>query len=183
KRKEEEFDIRLGSVADPIATLSGGNQQKVVLSRELGRKLRLFIASQPTRGLDVGSIEFVHKRVIAERDSGTPCLIVSTELDEVYGLADRIAGMYSGRIVGIVGPDTSREALGLMMAGVPADEALAATAEATATADSADSAATADATATTSAASAADAASATASDASTESADDNSASPSAEETE
>src|SRR5699024_335569 len=143
-------------------------------SRELGRKLRLFIASQPTRGLDVGSIEFVHKRVIAERDSGTPCLIVSTELDEVYGLADRIAVMYSGRIVGIVGPDTSREALGLMMAGVPADEALAATA---------DSAATAEATATTSAASAADAASATASDASTESADDNSASPSAEETE
>ncbi|TSI14169.1 ABC transporter ATP-binding protein [Brevibacterium aurantiacum] len=128
KKKVEEFDIRLGSVVDPIATLSGGNQQKVVLSRELGRDLRLFIASQPTRGLDVGSIEFVHKRVIAERDAGTPCLIVSTELDEVYGLADRIAVMYSGRIVGIVGADTSREALGLMMAGVPADEALAATA-------------------------------------------------------
>ncbi|WP_231442147.1 ABC transporter ATP-binding protein [Brevibacterium zhoupengii] len=128
KQKVEEFDIRLGSVVDPIATLSGGNQQKVVLSRELGRELRLFIASQPTRGLDVGSIEFVHKRVIAERDAGTPCLIVSTELDEVYGLADRIAVMYSGRIVGIVGADTSREALGLMMAGVPADEAFAATA-------------------------------------------------------
>ncbi|WP_426937308.1 ABC transporter ATP-binding protein [Brevibacterium sp. LE-L] len=127
KKKVEEFDIRLGSVVDPISTLSGGNQQKVVLSRELGRELRLFIASQPTRGLDVGSIEFVHKRVIAERDSGTPCIIVSTELDEVYGLADRIAVMYSGRIVGIVGADTSREALGLMMAGVPADEALAAT--------------------------------------------------------
>ncbi|MDN5594498.1 MAG: ATP-binding cassette domain-containing protein, partial [Brevibacterium sp.] len=128
KQKVEEFDIRLGSVVDPIATLSGGNQQKVVLSRELGRELRLFIASQPTRGLDVGSIEFVHKRVIAERDAGTPCLIVSTELDEVYGLADRIAVMYSGRIVGIVGANTSREALGLMMAGVPADEAFAATA-------------------------------------------------------
>ncbi|PCC54555.1 ABC transporter ATP-binding protein [Brevibacterium aurantiacum] len=128
KQKVEEFDIRLGSVVDPIATLSGGNQQKVVLSRELGRELRLFIASQPTRGLDVGSIEFVHKRVIVERDAGTPCLIVSTELDEVYGLADRIAVMYSGRIVGIVGANTSREALGLMMAGVPADEAFAATA-------------------------------------------------------
>nr|WP_209044156.1 ABC transporter ATP-binding protein [Brevibacterium marinum] len=128
KQKVEEFDIRLGSVVDPIATLSGGNQQKVVLSRELGRELRLFIASQPTRGLDVGSIEFVHKRVIAERDVGTPCLIVSTELDEVYGIADRIAVMYSGRIVGVVGADTSREALGLMMAGVPADEAFAATA-------------------------------------------------------
>ncbi|MDN5634531.1 MAG: heme ABC transporter ATP-binding protein, partial [Brevibacterium sp.] len=96
--------------------------------RELGRDLQLFIASQPTRGLDVGSIEFVHKRVIAERDAGTPCLIVSTELDEVYGIADRIAVMYSGRIVGIVDADISREALGLMMAGVPADEALAATA-------------------------------------------------------
>ncbi|GAA1632055.1 MULTISPECIES: ABC transporter ATP-binding protein [Brevibacterium] len=125
KKKVDEFDIRLGSIADPISTLSGGNQQKVVLSRELGRELRLFIASQPTRGLDVGSIEFVHKRVIAERDTGTPCIIVSTELDEVYGLADRIAVMYSGRIVGIVGPETSREALGLMMAGVPAEEALA----------------------------------------------------------
>ncbi|WP_181273191.1 ABC transporter ATP-binding protein [Brevibacterium oceani] len=131
KKKVDEFDIRLGSVVDPISTLSGGNQQKVVLSRELGRELRLFIASQPTRGLDVGSIEFVHKRVIAERDAGTPCIIVSTELDEVYGLADRIAVMYSGRIVGIVGPETSREALGLMMAGVPADEALAATADST----------------------------------------------------
>ncbi|WP_210602920.1 ABC transporter ATP-binding protein [Brevibacterium oceani] len=131
RSKVDEFDIRLGSVVDPISTLSGGNQQKVVLSRELGRELRLFIASQPTRGLDVGSIEFVHKRVIAERDAGTPCIIVSTELDEVYGLADRIAVMYSGRIVGIVGPETSREALGLMMAGVPADEALAATADST----------------------------------------------------
>ncbi|WP_166973120.1 ABC transporter ATP-binding protein [Brevibacterium atlanticum] len=131
RSKVDEFDIRLGSVVDPISTLSGGNQQKVVLSRELGRELRLFIASQPTRGLDVGSIEFVHKRVIAERDAGTPCIIVSTELDEVYGLADRIAVMYSGRIVGIVGPDTSREALGLMMAGVPAEEALAATADST----------------------------------------------------
>ena len=161
KRKEEEFDIRLGSVADPISTLSGGNQQKVVLSRELGRQLRLFIASQPTRGLDVGSIEFVHKRVIAERDSGTPCLIVSTELDEVYGLADRIAVMYSGRIVGIVGPDTSREALGLMMAGVPADEALAATADPSSATD----------------------ASSAAEPVSPEPADDNSATPSAEETE
>ncbi|MCT4574529.1 heme ABC transporter ATP-binding protein, partial [Bacillus thuringiensis] len=76
------------------STLSGGNQQKVVLSRELGRPLRLLVASQPTRGLDVGSIEFVHKRIIAERDSGTPCVIVSTELDEALNLADRIAVMY-----------------------------------------------------------------------------------------
>src|SRR5699024_1243866 len=103
KRKDEEFDIRLGSAGDPISTLPGGKQQKVVLSRGLGGQLRLFIASQPTPGLAVGSIEFVHKRVIAERDPGTTCLIVSTELDEVYGLADRIAMMYSGPGVGIVG--------------------------------------------------------------------------------
>ena len=85
-----------------MGTLSGGNQQKVVLARELSRPLRLFIASQPTRGLDVGSIEFVHKRVIAERDHGTPVMIVSTELDEVMQLADRIAVLYRGRLVGIV---------------------------------------------------------------------------------
>ena len=165
KKKVEEFDIRLGSVSDPISTLSGGNQQKVVLSRELGRELRLFIASQPTRGLDVGSIEFVHKRVIAERDAGTPCIIVSTELDEVYGLADRIAVMYAGRIVGIVGPETSREALGLMMAGVPAYEALEATAGSTSTDDAANPADDAEPAAT-----------------SAGSADDDSATTSAEET-
>ncbi|WAL40194.1 ABC transporter ATP-binding protein [Brevibacterium sp. BRM-1] len=124
-KKVDEFDIRLTSIDDPISTLSGGNQQKVVLARELGRELRLLIASQPTRGLDVGSIEFVHGRIIAERDAGTPCIIVSTELDEVRNLADRIAVMYRGRIVGIVPGDTPRDALGLMMAGVPAAEAQA----------------------------------------------------------
>ena len=124
-KKVGEYDIRLTSIDDPISTLSGGNQQKVVLSRELGRPLRLLVASQPTRGLDVGSIEFVHKRIIAERDSGTPCVIVSTELDEALNLADRIAVMYRGRVVGIVPADTPRDVLGLMMAGVPEDEALA----------------------------------------------------------
>jgi simple sugar transport system ATP-binding protein len=125
QKKVGEFDIRLTSIDDPISTLSGGNQQKVVLARELGRPLRLLVASQPTRGLDVGSIEFVHKRIIAERDSGTPCVIVSTELDEVLNLADRIAVMYRGRVVGVVPADTPRDVLGLMMAGVPEDEALA----------------------------------------------------------
>ncbi|WP_029088010.1 ABC transporter ATP-binding protein [Brevibacterium album] len=125
EKKVEEFDIRLSSIDHPISTLSGGNQQKVVLARELGRPLRLLVASQPTRGVDVGSIEFVHRRIIAERDAGTPCVIVSTELDEVYNLADRIAVMYKGRLVGIVPPDTPRDVLGLMMAGVPEDEALA----------------------------------------------------------
>ena len=85
----------------------------------------LLVACQPTRGLDVGAIEFVHKRLIEERDRGTAVVIVSTELDEVVALADRIAVMYRGRIVGIVPPDTSREVLGLLMAGVPTEEALA----------------------------------------------------------
>ena len=115
-----EYDIRTGSVDSAVATLSGGNQQKVVIARELGRPLSLFVASQPTRGVDVGSIEFIHRRIVAERDTGTAVLIVSTELDEVYALADRIAVLFHGRLMGIVGPDTPREALGRMMAGEPA---------------------------------------------------------------
>ncbi len=118
-----EFDVRTPSIDAPAGTLSGGNQQKVVLAREMSRPLRLFIASQPTRGLDVGSIEFVHKRIVAERDNGTPVIIVSTELDEVLALADRIVVMYRGRIVGTVPGDTDRDVLGLMMAGVPLAEA------------------------------------------------------------
>jgi simple sugar transport system ATP-binding protein len=119
--KVEEFDIRTQSIATLAGQLSGGNQQKVVLARELSRDLRLFMAAQPTRGLDVGSIEFVHKRIIATRDAGIPVIVVSTELDEVVALADRIAVMYRGGIVGIVPGDTPREVLGLMMAGeVPA---------------------------------------------------------------
>ncbi|TDE97550.1 ABC transporter ATP-binding protein [Occultella glacieicola] len=119
----EEFDVRTPSVEAPISTLSGGNQQKVVLAREMSRPLKLFIASQPTRGLDVGSIEFVHKRIVAERDHGTPVIIVSTELDEVMALADRIAVMYRGKIIGIVGGDVDRDVLGLMMAGVAPESA------------------------------------------------------------
>ncbi|HEY6813789.1 MAG TPA: ABC transporter ATP-binding protein [Propionibacteriaceae bacterium] len=120
-----EFDIRTQSIEATVSSLSGGNQQKVVLARELSRSLALLVASQPTRGLDVGAIEFVHKRLVEERDRGTAVVISSTELDEVIALADRIAVMYRGRIVGIVPPDTSREVLGLMMAGVPTEEALA----------------------------------------------------------
>jgi simple sugar transport system ATP-binding protein len=117
ERLAEQFDIRTPSVGLTAGSLSGGNQQKVVLARELSRPLKLLIASNPTRGLDVGSIEFVHKRIIEERDSGAAVLIVSAELDEVVALADRIAVMYHGQIVGIVPPDTSRDTLGLMMAG------------------------------------------------------------------
>jgi simple sugar transport system ATP-binding protein len=126
-----EFDIRTQSVEAPVSELSGGNQQKVVLARELSRPLTALIANQPTRGVDVGAIEFLHSRLVAERDRGTAVLIVSTELDEVVALADRIAVMYRGKIVGIVPPDTSREVLGLMMAGVPTEEALASASVAT----------------------------------------------------
>ncbi|SDQ11926.1 ABC transporter ATP-binding protein [Quadrisphaera sp. DSM 44207] len=123
QEKVREFDVRTPSVDTPAGSLSGGNQQKVVLARELARPLQLFIASQPTRGLDVGSIEFVHRRIVAERDSGTPVIISSTELDEVVALADRIAVVYRGRVVGVVPADTPRDVLGLMMAGVPHEEA------------------------------------------------------------
>jgi len=119
-----EFDVRTESVQATASMLSGGNQQKVVLAREMSRPLRLFIASQPTRGLDVGSIEFVHKRIVAERDKGTPVIIVSTELDEVLALGDRIAVMYRGRVIGVVPANTDRDVLGLMMAGVPLEEAV-----------------------------------------------------------
>jgi simple sugar transport system ATP-binding protein len=141
ERRIAEFDVRTGSVDDAASTLSGGNQQKVVLAREMSRPLRLLVASQPTRGLDVGSIEFVHTRVVAERDNGTPVLIVSTELDEVLALADRILVMYRGRVVGVVPGGTDRDVLGLMMAGVPLDEATAQAAEHRTTLGAADAAA------------------------------------------
>jgi simple sugar transport system ATP-binding protein len=122
-QRVEEFDVRTQSIDTPVSSLSGGNQQKVVLARELSRPLQLLIASQPTRGLDVGSIEFVHKRLVRERDQGTAVILVSTEFDEIFALSDRIAVMYRGRIVGIVGPDTPWDQLGLMMAGFAPEEA------------------------------------------------------------
>ncbi len=125
--KVREFDVRTQSIDEKVGRLSGGNAQKVVLARELSRDLRLLVAAQPTRGLDVGSIEFVHKRIVATRDAGVPVVVVSTELDEVAALADRIAVMYRGGIVGIVPGNTSRDVLGLMMAGeAPADAGAAA---------------------------------------------------------
>jgi len=125
--KIAEFDIRTPGRTTAAGRLSGGNQQKIVLARELSRDLRLFVAAQPTRGIDVGSIEFVHKRIVETRDSGVPVIVVSTELDEVFALADRIAVMYRGTIVGIVPGTTSRDVLGLMMAGeLPAGTELAA---------------------------------------------------------
>ena len=127
EQKIGEFDVRAQGPATHVGRLSGGNAQKVVLARELSRPLRLFVAAQPTRGLDVGSIEFVHERIVQARDEGVPVIIISTELDEVIALADRIAVMYHGRIVGIVPGDTPRDVLGLMMAGeLPAGTELAA---------------------------------------------------------
>ena len=116
--KLKQFDIRAQSIFSQAKQLSGGNQQKVVLARELSRDLKLLVASQPTRGLDVGSIEFVHEQIVAARDSGIPVLIIATELDEATQLGDRVAVMYKGKIVGIVPPETPREELGKLMAGV-----------------------------------------------------------------
>lgn len=113
-----EFDVRAQSIFDTASSLSGGNKQKVVLARELSRSVKLVMASQPTRGLDVGSIEFVYQKLLAERSANRAILLVSSELDEVYALADRIAVIYKGEIVGIVDTTVSREKLGLMMAGI-----------------------------------------------------------------
>jgi ABC-type uncharacterized transport system ATPase subunit len=118
RERVSQFDIRTSSPDAPVSTLSGGNQQKVVVAREMSRPLRLFIAAQPTRGVDVGSIEFIHGRIVEERDVGTAVLVVSSELDEVVGLADRVAVMYRGRILATVSPDTPREEVGLLMAGI-----------------------------------------------------------------
>jgi simple sugar transport system ATP-binding protein len=120
KELVEQFDVRTPSAETVANKLSGGNQQKVVVARELSREVSLLIASQPTRGVDVGSIEFIHEQIIAERDAGKAVILISSELDEVLALADRIAVMYRGKIVGIVEPNTSREDLGKLMAGVTA---------------------------------------------------------------
>ncbi len=112
-----EFDVRTPSPTVPAATLSGGNQQKVVVAREFSRELRLLVLDQPTRGLDVGSVEFIHRQTIAKRDAGTAVLLVSAELDEVLELSDRIGVLYRGKLVGVLdGRDADREQVGLLMA-------------------------------------------------------------------
>jgi general nucleoside transport system ATP-binding protein len=113
----KEFDVRTTSAQTLVGTLSGGNQQKVILARELGHDHKVLIASQPTRGLDVGSIEFVHRRIVEQRDHGVAVLIVSAELDEIYALADRIAVVYEGKITGFRPPTVAAEELGRLMAG------------------------------------------------------------------
>jgi ABC-type uncharacterized transport system ATPase subunit len=126
KRLIEEFDIRTPSPATPVGSLSGGNQQKVIVAREFSRPIRLLIASQPTRGLDVGSIEYIHNRILEKRDDGVAVLLVSPELDEIMQLADRIAVMYRGKIVALIPSEqATKEIVGLYMAGMTPDQVAA----------------------------------------------------------
>ncbi|RLC68148.1 MAG: heme ABC transporter ATP-binding protein [Chloroflexi bacterium] len=119
EKRAQEFDVRTPSLMTPVSNLSGGNQQKVIVAREFSRPIQLLIASQPTRGLDVGSIEYIHRRIIEKRDQGTAVLLVSPELDEVMGLSDLIAVMYEGKIMDILpAEEATRERIGLLMAGV-----------------------------------------------------------------
>jgi general nucleoside transport system ATP-binding protein len=120
-----QFDVRGGGAQTRAAALSGGNQQKVVLAREMGRDPKLLIAAQPTRGLDVGAIEFVHRRLVQARDGGEAVLLVSFELDEILSLSDRILVLYEGRIVAEHGPDVTEEELGIEMTGGRGKKAVA----------------------------------------------------------
>ncbi len=114
-----EFDIRTPSTITSAGSLSGGNQQKVIVAREFSRPIKLLVASQPTRGLDVGSVEYIHGRILQKRDEGCAVLVVSSELDEIMGLSDRIAVMYRGKIVEILSAEkATKEQVGLLMAGV-----------------------------------------------------------------
>ena len=114
-----DYDVRTPSIETYAGSLSGGNQQKVIVAREFSRPVKLVVASQPTRGLDVGSIEYIHKRIVEQRDQGAAILIVSTELDEVLAVADRIAVMQGGQVVGIVeGEEATYEKVGMLMGGV-----------------------------------------------------------------
>ncbi len=123
-QKIQEFDIRTPGPLVPVGSLSGGNQQKVIVARELSRPIRLLVAAQPTRGLDVGSIEYIHSQILQRRDNGVAVLLVSTELDEILQLSDRIAVMYRGKIVAVVpAQEATKEYLGLLMAGIPPEQA------------------------------------------------------------
>jgi simple sugar transport system ATP-binding protein len=114
----EKFDVRTPNVQTPVSSLSGGNKQKVIVAREFSRPVKLLIANQPTRGIDVGSIEFIHNQIIEQRDNGSAVLLVSAELDEILSLADRVAVMFDGHIVKTLPiQEATRERLGLLMAG------------------------------------------------------------------
>jgi simple sugar transport system ATP-binding protein len=114
----EKFDVRPRTITSPVKSLSGGNKQKVIVARELSAENKLIVASQPTRGVDVGSIEFIHNQLVHQRDKGRGVLLVSAELDEILGLSDRIAVVYEGIVVATLdGESASREEIGLLMAG------------------------------------------------------------------
>jgi len=115
----KQFDVRTPSIFANISTLSGGNQQKAIIAREFSRQSDLLVAAQPTRGLDVGSIEYIHKQIVSMRDSGSAVLLISTELDEIFSLSDRIAVMYAGKVIDVVSiHEATREGVGLLMAGI-----------------------------------------------------------------
>jgi ABC-type uncharacterized transport system ATPase subunit len=119
RQRVDLFDVRTPSIFVPTSNLSGGNQQKVIVAREFSRPIKLLIASQPTRGLDVGSIEYIHNRIVEKRDAGCAVLLVSPELDEILSLADRVAVMYEGQIIATLpAADATKERVGLLMAGV-----------------------------------------------------------------
>jgi ABC-type uncharacterized transport system ATPase subunit len=121
----EKFDVRTPSPVTHVGSLSGGNQQKVIVGREFSRPIKFLVASQPTRGLDVGSIEYIHQRLIEKRDSGCAILLVSTELDEIMELSDRIAVMYRGKIIAVHNAnEVTKEQIGLAMAGVVPEDAV-----------------------------------------------------------
>ena len=123
RKRVELFDIRTPRIDIPASTLSGGNQQKVIVAREFSHDVNLLIASQPTRGLDVGSIEYIHRRIIEKRDNGAGVLLISPELDEILSLSDRVAVMFEGEIVEILAiEDATREKVGLLMAGIQTAE-------------------------------------------------------------
>jgi simple sugar transport system ATP-binding protein len=123
-REIENFDVRTPGPLTPVGALSGGNQQKVIVARELSRPIRMLVASQPTRGLDVGSIEYIHSQILNRRDAGVAVLLVSTELDEVLQLSDRIAVMYRGKIIAVVpSAEATKNYIGLLMAGIPVEQA------------------------------------------------------------
>ncbi|MFT7602046.1 MAG: ABC-type uncharacterized transport system ATPase subunit [Acidimicrobiales bacterium] len=114
----EEFDVRTPGIETPVGSLSGGNKQKLIVGREFSAGIQLLIAAQPTRGIDIGAIEFIHQRIVDQRDAGVAVLLVSAELDEVLGLADRVAVLYEGKIVAVIdGAEADRERVGLLMAG------------------------------------------------------------------
>jgi simple sugar transport system ATP-binding protein len=116
-RLVKEFDIRTPSVDAKAGALSGGNQQKIIVAREMATRPKVLLASQPTRGVDIGAIEFIHRRLVAQRDEGMAILLVSAELEEIISLSDRIAVLYEGRIVSIEPANTPEERLGLLMTG------------------------------------------------------------------